>query len=477
MVLKLYNTLTKKTDEFKPLHPPYVGMYSCGPTVYDYQHIGHMRRYVGDDILIRVLKHSGYEVKHVMNITDVGHLTSDADVGEDKMEKGALKFGLSVWDLAKKFEQQFLESAKALNIQKPNVLMHATDYIDDQIALVHMLEKKGFTYVIKDDGVYFDTSKFPEYGMLAGQKPEALKKGARVDFVKGKRNVTDFALWKFSPASFDSAQDGSAKRRQMEWESPWGVGFPGWHIECSAMSMKELGFTFDIHTGGIDHIPIHHTNEIAQSEAATGQPFVRYWVHHNFLHVEGQKMSKSLGNIFTVQDVSKKGFDPMALRYLYLQTHYRQEMNFTWEALAGAQKALQRLREEFLSYINAKAKPGCAQFEQEFLEAINDDLNMPQALAVVWELLKSDYPPGAKFQSLRVFDNVLGLELQYQKSNMNNQKEKIPDSIMNLVQDREALRKQKRFHLADKLRHKIRKLGYDVLDTQSGTTVKKISTD
>lgn len=457
-MLRLYNTLTRKIEEFKPLDSPNVGMYSCGPTVYDYSHIGHMRRYVGDDILIRVLKENGYQVKQVMNITDVGHLTSDSDTGEDKMEKGAKKLRMSVWDVAKKFEQQFFDSEKMLNIQKLNVVMHATDYIDDQIALVETLEKKGYTYVIKGDGVYFDTSKFPNYTSFSRQKTEDLKAGARVEMVKEKRNITDFALWKFSPKD---------QKREMEWQSPWGVGFPGWHIECSAMSMKELGFTLDIHTGGIDHISIHHTNEIAQSEAVTGQPFVRYWVHHAFLIVEEEKMSKSLGNIYTVQDVLEKGFNPLALRYLYLQVHYRQEMNFTWEALEGAQTALNKLYSEVSTW--EEPKIGCAEYEEKFANAINNDLNMPEALSVVWDLVKSDYPTHAKAESLFKFDEVLGLNL-VKSSKLKVQSVKAPEEIMKLVRKREELRKKKRYHLADQLRNKIKKLGYDIRDEDNGTT-------
>lgn len=460
-MLKIYNTLSKKVEEFKPINSPKVNIYSCGPTVYDYQHIGHMRRYVGDDILIRVLDFNNFRVKHVMNITDVGHLVSDADTGEDKMEKGAKKFGMSVWEIAKKFEKQFFVSAKALNIEKPDLVMHATDYIKEQIVFIQVLERKGYTYKI-DDGVYFDTSKFANYNKLSGQNLEELKSGARVEMVKGKRNSTDFALWKFSP----NPPAGGAKR-QMEWESPFGTGFPGWHMECSTMAIKGLETdTLDIHTGGIDHIAIHHTNEIAQAEAATGKPFVKYWVHHNFLLVDGQKMSKSLGNIYTVEDIIEKGFEPLALRYLYLQTHYRQEMNFTFEALEAAQTALNRLREEIADW--GKPKIGCAEFEERFLQAINNDLNMPEALSIVWELVKSDYPTSAKAESLFKMDQVLGLNLGQE------QKLEIPEEIMKMVKEREELRKIQSYHLADQMRVRIKKLGYNVLDTEKGSLIKKL---
>ena len=455
-MLKLYNTLTRKIEDFSPIDYPNVGIYSCGPTVYDFQHIGHMRRYVGDDILVRVLKYDGYKVKQVMNITDVGHLVSDADEGEDKMEKGAKKFGMSVWDIAKKFEKQFLDSMDLLNIQRPDMLMHATEYIKDQIELVEILEEKGYTYRTTD-GIYYDTSKFPNYTELSRQNLEEIKEGARVEVNSEKRNPSDFALWKFSPKGV---------KRQMEWDGPWGKGFPGWHVECSAMSMKALGPTLDIHTGGIDHINIHHTNEIAQSEAASGRKFVNYWVHHAFLMIDDKKMSKSLGNLYTVEDIVQKGYDPLALRYLYLQTHYRQEMNFTLEALDSAQNALKNLRDEVSRWDEPKV--GCAEFEARFLEAIGEDLNMSKALAVVWDLVKSKNPSSAKAESLFKFDEVLGLKL----ANVRRFKqEDVPHAVKELLKEREALRKQKKYHLADEIRHKIRKMGYDLEDKAGKTEV------
>lgn len=453
--MRIYNTLTRSVEEFEPLNPLLVGVYSCGPTVYDYQHIGHMRRYVGDDILVRVLKLNGYEVKHVMNITDVGHLTSDSDTGEDKMEEGAKKYKESVWDIAKKFQRQFFDSCKKLNIEKPDEIMRATDYIDDQIALVEVLEKKGFTYKTSD-GIYFDTSKFKNYGELSTL--DSIKEGARVEVNPEKRNPRDFAVWKFSPKD---------EKRQMEWKSPWGVGFPGWHLECSAMSMRALGMTLDIHTGGIDHISIHHQNEIAQSEAATGEQFVRYWVHHNFLQVEGKKMSKSLGNFITVQDVIEKGFEPLALRYLYLQTHYRQEMNFTWESLTAAQNGLHRLKEEVLK-LGDNFVEDISLEEMDFLKAVNDDLNMPKALGSVWELLKSDEAPRTKVAKLKKIDEVLGLKLFIKEKII---EQKIPQEVLDLVGEREKLRKERRYPLADQWRNKIRKLGFDIEDQEEGWPV------
>ncbi len=453
--MKLYNTLSRSIEEFVPQKLLSVGMYSCGPTVYDYQHIGHMRRYVGDDILVRVLQVNGFQVHHVMNITDVGHLVSDSDTGEDKMEKGAKKFGKSVWEIAKMFEQQFLESCHELGIRLPKELMHATKYIKEQISLVEILEKKGCTYRL-EDGIYFDTSKFANYFALSRQNPEELKKGARVDFIEGKRNVSDFALWKFSPEN---------EKRQMEWESPWGTGFPGWHIECSAMSMKALGETLDIHTGGIDHIAIHHTNEIAQSESATGKKFVNFWVHHNFLVVEGIKMSKSLGNFITVQELIEKGYDPLALRYLYLQTHYRQEMNFTWEALDGSTVSLKKLRGHFSQNTPTSAN---LSWMEKFMSALNDDLSTPKALGVAWEMVKADFSSGEKNATLLEMDKILGLGLDRKADAVS-----IPQVILNLVKQRDTFRKAGDWVTSDELRKKIEDLGFMLEDNKEGSRIIK----
>lgn len=458
--MKLYNTLTKSVQPFISIKPHEVGLYACGPTVYDFAHIGHMRKYVGDDILVRVLQMNGFSVNHVMNITDVGHLVSDEDTGEDKMEKGAKKYGLTVWDIAKKFEKQFFDSTAPMAIKKPTMVMHATDFINEQIELIETLEKKGFTYQISD-GVYFDTSKFPEYFALSRQNPDELKKGARVDFIKGKKNVADFALWKFSPIV--------GEQRQMEWESPWGVGFPGWHIECSAMSMKALGNHVDIHTGGIDHIPVHHSNEIAQSEAATGEKFVNFWVHHNHMAVEGQKMSKSLGNFITVEDVRKKGFDPLSLRYLFLQTHYRQEMNFTWESLEAAQKALHALRRDVTSWSDDEAIVDAVWIEK-FKDAISDDMNMAKALAVVWDLVKDKHlSDSVKRATMVVCDEVLGIDM-FRKEVID-----IPADVMILLDEREHARLQKDYSRSDVLREQIRALGFDIKDTKNGYEITKLS--
>ena len=464
-VLFLTNTLGRKKEKFTPLNPSEVTMYSCGPTVYDYSHIGHMRRYVSDDILKRVLELNGYQIKHVMNVTDVGHLTSDADTGEDKMEKSAKEKGKSAREIAKEFEEQFFTSTDALNIERPDIVSRATEHIKEQIELIQKIEEKGFTYKT-DDGIYFDTSKLPDYGKLTGGK-EGIKPGARVE-VTGKKNPTDFALWKFSPKD---------SKRQMEWESPWGTGFPGWHIECSAMSMKYLGETFDIHTGGVDHIPIHHTNEIAQSEAATGKEPVRFWIHDEFLQVDGQKMAKSIGNTYTVDDVVKKGFDPLALRYLFLTAHYRDPLNFTWESLESAQTALVKLREQAGALKEEKERKQLSpekgekieKYREEFLLAVNDDMNTAKAIAVLWETLKSNIPSNDKYDLVLYFDEVFGLGV----SAATLIKIEVPKEIEELAKKREELRGAGKFEEADAIRKEIEEKGFFLRDTPEGTKITK----
>ncbi len=460
-MLKLYNTLSRKVEEFIPLNPPKVGMYSCGPTVYDYTHIGHLRKYVGDDTLRRILEVNGYEVKHVMNITDVGHLVSDEDAGEDKIEKGARETGKSVWEVAKFYEDYFWKSVETVNIKMPNVVAKATEHIKEQIKLIHRLEKNGFIYKTAH-AIYFDISKFPTYTKLSGQKLEDKQTGTREDvFVdKQKKNPQDFALWFFTVGHF--------KDHTMRWFSPWGEGFPGWHIECSAMSMEYLGDSFDVHTGGIDHIPVHHTNEIAQSEAASGKPFVKYWVHHNFLIVDGEKMSKSKKNFYRIDEITQKGFDPLALRYLFLTAHYKDELNFTWKSLEGGKNALNNLRETIRDWDEPKI--GCAEFEQQFMESVNNDLNTPQALAVLWDMIRSDYPSSAKAKTLLEMDKVLGLKLdEYLGKAI-----EIPKEVQKLVNQREQARKSGDFKKSDKLRLKIKKLGFEIEDTAEGLRMKEV---
>ena len=466
--MRLFNTLTRKIEEFVPLNPPHVSLYTCGPTVYDYTHIGHLRTYVGNDLLRRVLEANNYQVKHVMNITDVGHLTSDEDSGEDKMEKGARESGRSVWEVANFFEDHFWKSVEALNIERPSIVAKATDHIEEQIKLIHKLEKNNFIY-ITNQAIYFDIAKFPDYTKLSGQDLNEKSIGARADVVvdKQKRNPHDFALWFFTVGHFAD--------HVMKWSSPLGLpagrqgeGFPGWHIECSAMAMEYLGDTIDIHTGGVDHISVHHTNEIAQSEGATGKQFVKYWVHHNFLQVDGEKMSKSKKNCYKAEEIKERGFDPFALRYLFLTAHYRDKLNFTWKSLEAAQNALNNLREIIRDW--EEPQIGCAQFEQDFMNSINNDLNLPQAVAVMWELIKSDYPTSAKAKSLLKFDQILGLGLD---TYLGKQIE-IPEEIMHLVRKREQARNLGDFKESDKLRKEIKKMGFLVEDTPSGPKVRAV---
>jgi len=471
MRLKIYNTLTKKKEVFKPLNPSTVGMYACGPTVYDYAHIGNFRTYTLADIVHRTLKYLEYQVKLVMNITDVGHLTSDADTGEDKLEKGARREGKTAWDIAQKYTDIFLEDMKKMNMLKPTVLCKATEHIKEQIELVKKLEEKGYTYKTSD-GIYFDTSKFPHYGELVGLNIKGLKEGARVEKNPEKKRPADFALWKFSPHP-----PAGGKKRDMEWDSPYGKGFPGWHIECSAMSMKYLGNPFDIHLGGVDLKPVHHTNEIAQAEAATGKPFVKYWIHGEFILVDGKKMSKSKGNFYNLKDIEKKGFDPLALRYLYLNTHYRQQMNFTWAALKGAQtawiKLISLVSKGDIDAVASSAKG--KKFKDRFIKAISDDFNMPESLAIVWEMTKSDLDQKEKQTLLLDFDKVLGLNLRA-KSKEQRAKIQIKDiedkEIKKLLLKREKLRKEEKWQEADKIRKEVEKKGYSLEDTSGGTKVR-----
>jgi cysteinyl-tRNA synthetase len=494
-MLRIYNSLTKEVEDFQPIDPDRVGVYTCGPTVYHFAHIGNFRTYTTSDILVRTLAYNGYKTKYIMNLTDVGHLTGDnmgdADTGEDRMEKTAKSEGKTAWEVAEFYTEAFLEEYEKLHLSKPEKFTKATDHIQEQVELVSRLEEKGYTYRTSD-GIYFDTSKFPDYGKLSNL--DEIKEGARVEVNPEKKNPRDFALWKFSyPGgktheeyaaeiatvdSVDLAMTGKKEisRRQMEWKSPWGVGFPGWHIECSAMAMKYLGETFDIHVGGIDLKSTHHPNEIAQSEAATGVQFVNYWVHSSFMLVQGEKMSKSKGNVYRVYDLEKEDYDPLALRYLYLQTHYRQEMNFTFPALDAAQNTLARLRE---IVVNLDAEDGegasSVEFEERFVDAINDDLNTPQALAVMWEMVRSDVSDAAKLKALLRFDAILGFDLLGVREHSGKIKlEDLPIEIQNLINEREQYRREKRYTLADKLRLRLKKIGYDILDTEKGIEIKRI---
>jgi cysteinyl-tRNA synthetase len=453
----IFDTYERQKREFVPLQTGHAEIYSCGPTVYDFPHIGNMRAYIFSDTLRRVLEFNGYQVKHAVNITDVGHLVSDGDEGEDKMEVGSQRENRSAWEIAEYYTEIFKRDIARLNIKEPSVWSKATDHIAEQIDLIKRLEEKGFTY-LTSDGVYFDTSKFGNYGYMARLDVEGLAPGARVEMNDEKRNPTDFALWKFSPKDH---------KRQMEWQSPWGIGFPGWHIECSAMAMKYLGETIDIHTGGIDHIPVHHTNEIAQSESATGKQFARYWMHVDFLTIEGKKMSKSLGNFATIGDIVKRGYDPLGFRYMVLTSHYRASLNFTWEGLLGVQKALAGLREKVSQWDGNNAEPS-ADLLEEFKKRVNNDINTPQALALMWDVANDkSLSEGVKKATILEFDKVLGLNLGVKEAT------EIPDEVMQLAKQRDELRKEKKWQESDRIRQEIFDKGYELEDTSSGPKITK----
>jgi cysteinyl-tRNA synthetase len=451
----LYNTLTRKKELFVPIRRGFVGLYTCGPTVYDYAHIGNLRSYIFEDLLKRVLLFNGFEVKHVMNLTDVGHLVSDADEGADKMEKGAKREGISAWDLAKKYTDAFMEDCRKLNILRPTIVCKATDHIKEQLDLIGELEKKGYTYRTSD-GIYFDSAKFEGYGRLAGGRNKGIEPGKRVS-VGEKRSPEDFALWKFSPKD---------EKRQMEWESPWGTGFPGWHIECSAMSMRYLGRHFDIHTGGVDHIPIHHPNEIAQSEAATGEKFVNYWLHGEFLVMENEKMSKSKGEFVTLGVLERRGFEPLAYRYFCLGTNYRKPLTFSWERLEAARDALARLRKEVLA-LKASRDSGPSgttkEYDSEFLAGINDDLNLHEAMRAARRMLADEgISPARRLAAILDYDRVFGLGLGSLKEAA------APEDVVALAEEREKARRAKDWKRADELRKRISEKGFTVEDEPGG---------
>ena len=467
--MKIFNSLTRKLEEVKPINPPNISLYTCGPTVYDYTHIGHMRAYVINDLLKRTLDYCGFKVKRVMNITDVGHLTGDDDSGEDKLEKGAKKYKKTVWDVVKFYTDFFFKTTDALNILRPDITCKATDHIAEMIELIKKLQMKGFTYET-DEAVYFNITKFKNYGKLSGQKIEEKVQAVRedVNIDSQKKHPADFALW--------FKRVGRFSDHTMHWASPWGDGFPGWHIECSAMSMKYLGETIDIHTGGIDHIPVHHENEIAQSEGATGKKFVNIWFHNNFLMVDNQKMSKSLGNIYKLEDLEEHHIDPLAIRYLFLQSHYRQLTNFTWKAAKAAQEGLNNLRSIIVDLrndnsltrklVNSQAK--ITKYQKNFLNAIGNDLQTSQAVVVMWEMLKSDIDPKEKLTLLLDFDKVLGLKL-----NEANE-EKIPEEIKNLAEQRFQAKKIGNYKKSDEIRSQIELKGYGTIDTKDSYKIRKI---
>lgn len=473
--MRLYNTLTRQKEEFNPEKPDQVGLYCCGPTVYHYAHIGNLRTYVFEDLLRRVLEFNGYVVKHVMNITDVGHLTSDSDAGDDKMKKGAEREKKTVWEIAEYYTQAFLEDMDRLNLLKPHVKPKATDHIAEMIEQIQQLEHNGLTYVGENGNVYFDTSKLNDYGKLAQLDKQELQAGARIEVDPNKKNPHDFVLW------FVSSKHGD---QDMQWDSPWGRGFPGWHIECSAMSVKYLGKQFDLHCGGIDHIPVHHTNEIAQAEGATGlKPWVKVWMHGNFLVLKDRaKMAKSEDNFLTIKRLVEEGFDPLDYRYFCLQTHYRKELMFDWEALQAARTGRRRLKEKVtLLSEKREAKSGKRKEEHtashlpltapEYLEkfgaAISDDLNIPQALALCWEMLDDDnLKKQDKLATVKKMDEVLGLKLDEPEV------VELPPQITQWILERNEARKNKDWARADELRDQIEASGkWKVKDGVGGTEV------
>jgi cysteinyl-tRNA synthetase len=471
MDIRIYNTMTRRKEPFKPIEPGRVKMYNCGPTVYDQAHIGNMRTYVFADLIRRGFEYLGYTVRQVMNITDVGHLTSDADEGEDRMLVGARRTGRDPWEIAEHFTRLFFEDTAALNILHPHVVCRATEHIPEMIDLVQRLEAGGFTYEI-GDGVYFDVSRFPDYGQLSGQTLDELRAGARVEVNPEKRHPADFALWrKATPAHI------------MQWDSPWGRGFPGWHIECSAMSMKYLGDTLDVHTGGEDHIATHHPNEIAQSEAATGKPFVNVWMHGRFLRwsEDDRRMSKRSGEFLVVGDLAARGIDPLAFRYHCLTASYRVPLTFSWaglesaaEGLRGLRENVRRLAQETREVSAATPPPALAG---RFRAAIADDFNVPGALATTWDAIReaNRATDGAEkralFETVLDFDRVLGLGL----AEAADTEEELPSDVAALVEQREAARAARDWSAADDLREAIREHGYEIEDTPSGTRWRKTS--
>ena len=478
MVFRLFNTLTRKKEDFKPIHPPKVGMYACGPTVYNYAHIGNLRTYIFNDILRRALIKNGFELKQVMNITDVGHLTSDADEGEDKMLVAAKREHKSALDIAKFYTDSFFNDTGRLNIQKPEIICKATEHINQMIEVCKRIEKNGYAY-FKGGNLYFDTSKLDDYGKLARLKLDELKEGARTDKDPNKKSPTDFVLW-FTKSKFGD--------QEMKWPSPWGTGYPGWHIECSSMSSYYLGEQFDIHTGGIDHIPVHHTNEIAQAEAAfRKKPWVKYWLHGEFLVMDKGKMAKSAGGFLTLQSLIDKGYEPLAYRYFCLGTHYRKQLMFSWEGLDGAANAYKALKNRIAeinkqpeakskafgvtsALVTTREKPGLKKtYQSQFMGAVNDDLNMPQALAVLNQAIADNaLSKKSKLELIADFDEIFGLDL------LKEEKLDIPKDVQELVNKREEARKKKDFKLSDKLRDEIKAKGFLVEDGKEGPKIKKL---
>ena len=463
MKIQLYNTLSHSKEEFKPINKEEIRIYSCGPTVYSFAHIGNLRTYVFVDNLRRVLKYNGYNLKHVMNITDVGHLTSDADTGEDKMEKAARKEGKNPYEIAEYYTKYFMEDMKKLDIDMANIISKATDNIPEMLEMVKEILKNGYAYETSK-GIYFDVSKLDKYPVLSNNSVDGQEAGARIEVDKEKRNPYDFAIWIKAP-----------ENHMMKWESPWGLSYPGWHLECSAIGRKFLGEHFDIHTGGVDHIPIHHENEIAQSKGATGQIPANYWMHSEFLLIDGGKMSKSLGNIYTLKTLEDNGIEPLAFKLFCFSAHYRNKLNFTFDGVKAQVKALERLRDGYKKHLEGNEEveeEKIKEYENRFHEAINDDLNMPLAMGVVWEVIREEKKSKKYEELIEKFDEVLGLDL---KNYQNYQKEiEIPENIKELIEKRNQARKEKNWEESDKIRDEIQKLGYNIKDTKEGIKIEKL---
>ena len=458
-MLKVYNTLTRKKEEFVPINKNEVRIYSCGPPVYNFAHIGNLRAYLFMDNLRRVLKYNGYTLKHAMNITDVGHLVSDADEGEDKMLKASRRENKDPFEIAKFYTEAFLKDMKKLNIDMPEVICPATKHIKIMEEYVKRIIENGYAYETTNT-IYFDTSKLDKYGVLSNRNVDDQKAGARVELDSEKKNPTDFALWIKAP-----------EEHLMKWDSFFGKCYPGWHLECSAMSNHYLGEVFDIHTGGMDHIPIHHENEIAQSKGYSGKIPANYWMHVDFLQVNGGKMSKSLNNLYTLEDLEEKGYSPEVYRMFNFSSHYKKPINFTYEAMDSAKTALKRLKDGYESNVNGVDDVDNSvilEFKESFLEAINDDLNMPQALSVVWDVIRYEKKSPKIAELLKNFDEVLGLNID------KKEEVEIPDEIVNILEERKEARINRDYAKSDELRDKLKELGYIVKDTKDGQKIEKV---
>ena len=459
MELKLFNTLSREKEVFKPIDEKEVRIYTCGPTVYYFAHVGNLRSYLFMDNLRRVLKYNGYKIKHVMNITDVGHLVSDGDEGEDKMIKSAKEMKKSPLEIAEYYTKLFFEDLEKLNIEIPEIICKATDHIPEMIEYVKKLIDNGYAYETST-AIYFDVSKLDKYGVLSGINLDEQKAGARVKVDSEKRNPYDFALWIKAP-----------ENHIMKWESPWGLSYPGWHIECSAMGQKYLGETFDIHTGGIDLIPTHHENEIAQSKGACGKNPARFWMHGEYLLIDGGKMSKSLGNVYLIKDIENRGYDPLVYRLFTYSSSYRFKINFTWDGIEANSKALSKLRNGYQKHLEGNDEVSddiIQKYENDFHKAINDDLNMPLAMSVVWEVIKNPNKSKKIADLLLKFDTVLGLKIDKEED-----KEKIPEEIINLAEKREVARNEKNWSESDRIRDEILSKGYIIKDTKNNYEIIK----